>query len=371
MWAEVCLLSSNTDKCQHRPSCAPQPSREKCYSQNGLTVFQPGAHLPHGPCAGWTLQTSCQRGADGLLGGSLRERYYFCNHSAWCILTGCTDPGSPDRTPALGFANPEKQPGQVCNPRPFLHTQLTVFSPPVHHWCCCCPGITWKVSPWSLSPLPGLQLDDGEGGAMRQPLLCSSSRHCCEQEAWERPWQPRHRVTSAGADAALLPSTSTLSSRPTAAPFVPSPCLTFTNFPGERTRCVSASSSNMSVLLAKAPDPGHLKGHCFWPQSLSTFLGDDDFTSFSTERTGSSVFPLASLAHLLLITHIPIFPPQDTFLPSQDTPGRERTVPSLWAWFYRLHFNFPTTTRLGWWQCGETHSTLYGKPSGNRCQRPF
>lgn len=86
--------------------------------------------------------------------GSLREGYYFYSHSAWCILTGCINPGSPDRTPALGFANLEKQPDQVCNPGLSLHTQLTVFSPPMHHWCCCCLGTTWNVSPWSPSRTP-------------------------------------------------------------------------------------------------------------------------------------------------------------------------------------------------------------------------
>lgn len=248
--------------------------------------------------------------------GSLREGNHFYSHSAWCILTGCINPGSPDRTPALGFANLEKQPDQVCNLGLFLHTQLTVFSPPTHHWCCCCLGITWNVSPRSLSRTPRSAAGWQWRGTMRQPLLCSSLCHCRgqEQEAREQPRQPTHHVTSAGAGAALLPAPPRSVLTPRLPPFVPSPCLTFTNFPGERTRCVSSSSSNTSVLLAKALDSGHFKGHWFWPQSLSTFQEDDGFMSFSTERTGSSVVPLAPLAHTAFYyTHIPVSPPQDAF----------------------------------------------------------
>lgn len=160
-------------------------------------------------------------------------------------------------------------------------------------------------------------------GAMRQPLLCSSSRHWSlvtghchgrEQEARKQPQEPRHRVTSAGAGAALLPGSSMLSSHPKVASFCALPMSHIYKLPWRK-------DSMCQLILFQSECPA---GHWFWPQSLSTFPGDEDFMSFSTERTGSSVFPLASLAHTAIYyTHSPVSPSRDEF---PDFPGQPQEM---------------------------------------------
>lgn len=134
------------------------PSTEKYSSCNGLILFQPGAHFTTLP------QTSCQQRADVLPGGAGENSYYFRSHSARCILTSRIRPGgmnehlAPWVAKARGHRNRLRLHHRALD---FLRPQdpsythrLTVFSPPEHHFHCCCLGVTWKGSPPSLTGIP-------------------------------------------------------------------------------------------------------------------------------------------------------------------------------------------------------------------------